>query len=218
MKNVFYTAILMLFVASSASAQISKGKVLLGGTVAYNQGKSETINSPSNNPSKQTFLTISPSIGKVVKENLVLGVQASINTMKYNYEIQNADNDYKSYGGGLFLRRYVPLLTRFYFFGQGAADFTTSEVTQTYQNQTFGKTKGWNANVSVYPGLAYGVTQRFYMEAGLNNLLVAGYSHAETESKDPFNGSVSSSETNTFGFSTSLGSNAAFTIGFRFLL
>jgi len=37
MKNVFYTAILMLFVASSASAQISKGKVLLGGTVAYNQ-------------------------------------------------------------------------------------------------------------------------------------------------------------------------------------
>jgi hypothetical protein len=218
MKNVFYTAILMLFIANSAAAQISKGKVFLGGTVGFGQQTSEMTNMSSNYPTKQTYLTISPSVGKVIRENIILGVQASIATQRSDYKVQEFDARYKGYSGGVFMRRYVPLLKSFYFFGQGAADFSVQNSSEKFQGQTRNKAKGWGTSVSLYPGLAYAVTRKFYVEAALNNLLVAGYNRSETESKDPGSGVVSSSETSSFGFSTSLGSSAGFTIGFRFLL
>jgi hypothetical protein len=217
MKNVFYTAILMLFVASSASAQISKGKVLLGGNVGFTQYKNETTNTTGYNYPSQTFLNISPSIGKVIRENLVLGVQAGIRTQKAKYLPQNTVSKNKYYDGGLFLRRYVPLLKSFYFFGHSAANFSAQKGSESYQDQMRSKTKGWSTSVSLYPGLAYAITRKFYVEAALNNLLVASYGRSETELKDPTSGS-DFYKTSSFAISTSLGSNAGFAIGFRFLL
>jgi hypothetical protein len=116
------------------------------------------------------------------------------------------------------MRRYVPLLKSFYFFGQGAVDFSAQNSSEKFQGQMRSKTKGWGTSVSLYPGLAYAVTRKFYVEAALNNLLVAGYNRSEAESKDLSSGLVSSSKTSSFGFSTTLGSFALFTFGFRFLL
>jgi hypothetical protein len=216
MKNVFYTAILMLFVANNAVAQISKGKVLLGGTLGFRQFKYDA-NTSGYYP-LQTYLNISPSIGKVIKENLVLGVQAGIRTEKVEYETQNIQSKDKYYDGGLFLRRYVPLLKSFYFFGHSTANFSAQNGSATHQDQTRSKTKGWSANISLYPGLAYAVTRKFHAEAGLSNLFVTGYGRSETERKDFASGSVSSLKTSSFAISTSLGSNTSFNIGFRFLL
>lgn len=153
-----------LFIALSitgfAQAQIPIGRILLGGTIAYYQSKDKYA-STNPHPTKQTYVTINPSAGKVIKENLVLGVEAnfSSNTSVYDYPFDKSKAEGKTYGGSVFLRKYVPLLQRFYFFGQGSAVFSTSNTLQDYNpNNIKTTTESWGTALSITPGLTYAIT------------------------------------------------------------
>lgn len=210
--------VVVLLVTLVSNAQITKGKTLLGGTIAYSKGKAEYVNFNSDPPTVQRYVTISPSVGWVVKENVIVGVQGNFSSQKQEYANANSNSDYKAYGGGVFVRRYVPLLKSFYFFGQGAVAYSNTESSQENMGQTYNETKGWGLDASIYPGLAYAITRKFHVEAGLNDLLLIGYSHSESKTQYFGVPTIASSKGNAFGFSTSLGSNAGFNIGFRFLL
>jgi hypothetical protein len=153
-----------------------------------------------------------------VRENLVTGIQGTFSAQNNTYDNPVQKNKNQTLGGGVFLRKYVPLLKSFYFFGQGTVDYSKSKTTQTYMGRTYSESQGSGVNLSVYPGFAFALTRKFHMEAGLNNLAVIGYSKSESETTDPGTGNITVVNTSFFGFSTSLGSNAAFIIGFRFLL
>lgn len=218
MKKVLYTTIICFAVGSVTQAQITKGKMLVGGTIVYSQGKAENSNNINYIPTKQHYVSINPAVGKVIKENLVVGLQANFLSRNQNNENPVSKSKTENYGGGVFLRKYIPLLKNFYFFGHAAAGYNKSKTSQTYMGRPYGKAEGWDINASAYPGLAYAITKKFHIEAGLNDLAVVGYSHSEFENTDLATGSLSSSKGNNFSISTSLGSNAGFNIGFRLLL
>lgn len=219
MKKALHFVITACLFTTVSNAQIAKSKVLLGGTLAYYQ-RTEDYSDERFNPAKQRYLTVSPSVGKVIKENLVLGVEVSFMSsyLRYNPPLTINENKSKSYGGAIFLRRYVPLLKNFYFFGQAAAGFSKQKGAQTYDSKPYNETNGWGSALSLTPGLTYGITKKFFVEAALNNLALLAYSHSKTESTDATTQIVSSSKSNDFNVSTSLGSSGGFNIGFRLLL
>lgn len=219
MKKALHLAVALFFITATAQAQVTKGKILVGGTIGYAQVSEENTDNNSS-PTKQNYFIINPSVGNVIKENLVLGIEATISSINQKYEAPSfeAKNESRSYGGSLFVRRYVPLLKNFYFFGQAAAGYSRSKTVQTYNNETYGKSQGWGAGINLYPGLAYAITKKFHVEAGLNNLAVIGYNHLNSENTNLNTEVVTLSESSSFNVSTSLGSNGGFSIGFRFLL
>src|SRR5215218_10009532 len=118
MKKALPLAIAALFITVTASAQIDKGKTLLGGTIGYSHVSGYYTSN---------FVTLSPSFGKVIKQNLVLGVEANFTSNTTKYDTLNATNSKtKIYGGGIFLRRYVPLLKNFFFYAQATANGNSS--------------------------------------------------------------------------------------------
>jgi hypothetical protein len=124
MKKALLFIVIASGISGFAQAQISKGKTLLGGTISYYQSKDKYA-SINPHPTKQTFVTINPSAGKVIRENLVLGVEAnySSNTFIYDYPFDKSKAESKTYGGSVFLRKYVPLLQRFYFLDKAVPGF-----------------------------------------------------------------------------------------------
>lgn len=218
MKKALHLAIAALFFTAASNAQITKGKTLLGGTVAYYQTTAEyAVGNYATG--KQHYLTISPSAGKVIRENLVLGLEANFYSTNQEYGLapNKTENESSGYGGNVFLRRYVPLLKNFYFFGQGAVGYSETKSSQTSNSQPYSETKNWSVSASLYPGLAYAITKKFHVEAALNNLALISYSHSK---HDYVNSTpeTPSSKGSAFNVSTSLGSNGGFGIGFRLLL
>lgn len=225
MKKALHFAFAFLLFTTAVNAQITKGDLFLGGTVGYSQGNAKNTNDYfSGVPTKQRAFTITPAIGKVIRTNLVLGVQANILTQNQTYENYAANNQVtkfknENYGGGVFLRKYVPLGKNFYFFGQGISEYNVFKSSQILNiNQAYIKGNGWSINVSAYPGLAYAITKKFHIETGFYNLVMIGYSHSNVENKNFNTGTISSSKGNSFNFSTSLATNGGFGVGFRLLL
>lgn len=203
----------------TSQAQVEKGRTLLGGTIAYNQS---TNYSDGNylSPGKQRSVIISPSFGKAIKTNFVLGVEASFSSGNQTYGAATDAIKTKShsYGGAIFLRQYVPLLKNFYFYAQGMMGGSKNEAKQTHNNRVNNRTEGWGVSASLSPGLTYAITKKLYVESGLNGFALLAYSHSKLLYTDATTGGVSVSKGNNFNFSTSLGSSGGFTIGFRVLL
>jgi hypothetical protein len=66
LKKALHLTIVLFLVTPVANAQITKGKTLLGGTVAYNQTTAEYA-AGNYATGKQHYLTINPSAGKIIK-------------------------------------------------------------------------------------------------------------------------------------------------------
>ena len=85
-----------------ASAQITKGSVLLGGGLSFGTNKSEP---PNGAETKQTNYGIGLSAGVAVKENTIVG-----GSLNYTYSIQKNETfngtitqfESSSYGAGVF--------------------------------------------------------------------------------------------------------------------
>jgi hypothetical protein len=191
-------------------AQISKGAIWLGGNIGYNQNKDAP--GDQSNSYKYTSFNISPAIGKVVKDNLVIGfnlLYGQNNTEHIQVGIKN-EVKVSNYGGGVLVRQYVPVVSRLYIFGDANAGFTLlkTDYINTYNSSISKSTsKGWAANLGITPGLSYGITKKLHLETSLSNLFAISY----TKSK--------SSGDKYHRFSTGLATDgkAQFNIGCRFL-
>ena len=144
MKTITLICIASLFFAFSAHSQISKGAVLLGGNIGF----SANDNSVATDDNKNHSYFINPSIGFVVKENKVFGINLS-----YGHSIYQTAPDQKSesnnYGGGVFHRRYLPLGKSFYFYGQGQLNVDFGKQEQT-GGTNYAKTTSNSLSVSVF--------------------------------------------------------------------
>jgi hypothetical protein len=163
---------------------------------------------------KSRSFLLSPSIGFVVKNNNVLGLSLSYGhgTDKSEYS-KETDNQYS---GGLFYRRYLPVVKNFYFFGQSDAYYRYSK--NEYSSN--GNYKYWNENntarVSLYPGLAYAINNRFHIELALNDLLALNYTKYQHKLESTFGSAEDNNETLTIQTSRIGFSNVV--VGFRIAL
>lgn len=227
MKKHFYLFILFFAVTLGSQAQIKKGAILLGGTLGFGTSKGSTYDNNGNLSDKQstTDVTLSPSIGKAIKDNLVAGFDLSYEGYKNN---QGSDGGYgtttttRGYGAGMFLRRYIPL-------GSGFAIFMQTRLGGTYNTQKYTSNGGapypytdgkwYSIDLSFYPGVAYAITKRVQLETGFANLVDVNYVHNKnTTASGGSNNVISTTKSNGFGISTSLTSQVGFAVGIKVLL
>jgi len=220
MKQRFLLSI--LFVCSfmmTTRAQISKGAIWLGGNIGYNKSKMG-----SDTPYLQTSnLNISPAVGIVVKENLVVGIGLLYRRGKSEHNGNQLESKGNTYGVNIFVRKYIPVVNRLYIFGEAGAGYSTSKGHETWLNyytnpatQTKSTSKGWSTGLNVTPGLSFAVTKKFHLETSLNSLLGVSYSKSETTPDKPNTGNPSKNENFTAGLFTD--GKVQFNIGCRFLL
>src|SRR6478735_5459882 len=150
---------------TTSYAQINKGTVWLGSNFSYSESKDRPYQQLVDREIKT--ISVLPSFGVAIKENLVAGIFGN-----YTEEHKKNDNGYtdrkeKTYGGGLFVRRYVPVFKRFYIYGEGRLGYNGIESSGKVDypgGSSSNKLKGWETGVTFTPGISYGITQNIQLE------------------------------------------------------
>jgi opacity protein-like surface antigen len=217
MKQKFLLSLLFVCALLATSyAQIKKGSTWLGTNISYSQSKDRPNNQMIDREISST--NVMPAFGTAIKDNLVVGVFGSYTDTHKEHEEYIIDQREKSYGGGLFARRYVPVFNRFYIFGEGRARYLDFKTDQTWSfspgiNGT-GTIKGWEAGISFTPGISYGITNNIQLEAGFASLFDATY----RSSKATSNYLTSEQTTKSFSTGINLENVSRLFIGVRFLI
>ncbi len=214
MKKIVLSFIFITVCSFIASAQITKGSILLGGGISFGGSKTES----GGFEYKYKGFGISPSIGFAVKDNQVVGFNLSYNLSEgKNTDLQSPNNNEVTfYGAGIFYRKYLPLSKSFYLFGQAGAGYNQGNTKVEYPNYRQDQ-KNQGFNLALYPGITYAVNKKFHLEASLNNLINLNYSTAKITTTTN-GGNPQKSNSKRFGFSTNLSSATPLSIGFRFVL
>lgn len=218
MKQRFLLSLVFVFTFIAATqAQIGKGSMWLGGSIGFSQSKSDF----GTNQKMESF-NVSPAVGKAIKENIIAGVRLGYS--KSTSKNTNSPESYynsttENYGGGIFIRQYVPVVSRLYIFGEATASYAASKQTRDELHSNIKvntETKGWSTSLGFTPGVSYGVTRKLQLETGFNSLFSMSYG----KSKLKYPNSPSASKQTSEGFSAgiSLENASTFYIGFRLLI
>ena len=105
MKNKSLLILIILLNTIAANAQIKKGSLLLGGQLSFSTG-SQKLNDV--HTWKANSIEISPSFGKAVADNLIVGIDAGFGFSKGNQPAPPNGGTIKSNsaGAGIFIRKY----------------------------------------------------------------------------------------------------------------
>ena len=222
MKKHFYLLFFFFAITFCSQAQIKKGDILLGGTLGFNTQKTTPGDNSPTQGTKQSSFTITPSIGKAVKDNLLIGFDLTFAGSK-NTQNVGASNTTKSntYGAGVFIRKYKPLGSGFAIFMQTrlGGNYNTQKSQYELTSYPYSKVSGYSFDLSFYPGIAYAITKRVQLETGFANLVDVNYSHSKIAYTTGVNNTVTSTDKlNSFNVSTSLSNNFGFAVGIKVLL
>lgn len=202
MKKQLYLLTAGLLLVCLANAQIKKGDILLGGNVNFN---SSTTDPTTNDYTNKTIgYGFSPSIGKAVHDDLVVGLNLIFTHNKTKSGATPVGVGVQdTYGLGVFVRKYKVLGAGFALFGEG----DLGGLYQTTNNYSEGSPKPpankyYSINAGFYPGIAYFISRHVQLETGMRNLAYIQYGHSRSGS-----GTVTSSTKN---FSAGTGFSQAF--------
>jgi hypothetical protein len=180
MKKLFLSFSL-LFIGILSRAQITKGTILLGGDFGF-ETSSNKMTTDGTNPvvppttTKNSQFSLYPSIGKAVKDNLVIGVNLGL-----GYSTQSGNPNYKEndYGLSVFMRNYKYLGSRFYFFIETGLGFSYSDYTQDDSTgyPSHEDSKSYGIGLALSPGVAYSLSRKWQLEAVFPSVLSAQYSY-----------------------------------------
>ena len=217
--KMLFSVVFACTLLTSSYAQINKGSTWLGGSFSYGKHNGKLIPSMPEEELRQT--RILPAVGVAIKENLVVGIFGTyINEDRKNDDYLK-ENKSKAYGGGVFVRRYVPVYKQLYLFGEGRLNYTHSKGTVKYDwgngNYTY-DFKGWSTGVTFTPGISYGITKNVQLEAGVVSLFNISYGRAKAVNAGSNAGNPGSSKTNSFNADINLDKLSSFSLGVRFLL
>lgn len=191
--------------------------MFIGGDIQIS-GSNATNSDPNQNTSKTSSGSFSPSIGWVVKDNLVVG--GSLLLSFYNNDQQSSTiyNKGNRIGAGIYMRKYIPLGKSFYLFGNAA--LSAQSIYSKYaivQQLYYYQEKGYSINATLIPGVSYQFKKCLFLEAALNNLISLGYERRNTEGQNQ-NGNYYKGVTSNYNLSSSLGSGVPLQIGLRWMI
>jgi hypothetical protein len=215
MRKIFLTVILASLLINTATAQIKKGSIFLGGDIG---GTGQKTKSNDITVNKQSGVNISPVIGTAIKENLIVGINGGFGFYNSSSDINLYKNESDSYSFALFIRKYKKLgASDFYLFAQGSAGiahYTQSQKAPAPNN--LDEIKRLTAGISAYPGLSYAVSNKIQLETGFNSLVSLNYF---TEKREVTNNPGAAYKSKGFSVTSSL-SNATSSLflGIRVLL
>lgn len=177
MKKLIVMAAVVLFGTQVAKAQLSKGDVILGGTVNV-KTTSEKFKG-SDDKTTTTNFGISPKVGYALNPNWVIGVFAESNfgSEKVTKAGKEAKEKTLAITPGVFVRNYHMIgQSKFAFFAEANAGYGFGN---TKQDGT--KMSTFNSfNVNVVPGITYFVTKHFMLEGNFGGL---GYAYQQDKTE-----------------------------------
>ena len=216
-----YALLLCVFVYSIANAQVKKGDIVLGGNLGYTD-QSQTVLSSPPVTTKSTSLSINPSIGKAIRDNLVLGIDFAYmhgtgdQTPAGTGSSSQTENGFTA---GVFIRRYKPIGAGFSLFGQAevSGNYSHSNYAAPSSGIVLSRYNDYGFALVLAPGIAYALSRKWQIETSLPNFLSVNYQYNKTTQQ--YNSSSPSSvDGHTFGFSSSLTGNDEFTVGVRYFI
>jgi hypothetical protein len=214
MQKKILLAVIICLMITAANAQIKKGAFFLGGQLGFSTQNTKNDQSITFQ-SKNNVINFSPSFGKAIRENLVVG--ADVNFGYNKNETNNNTQKTIIWGIGFFARKYKELGKGFYLFGQSRAgvNFYTQDIYDKQQAANNTEGNGYTIQLAVYPGVSYSVSSKLQLEAGFNNLVYVQYDHTKQHILVP---SDPISKTDAFSLGSSLSNFSGLTVGFRVLL
>ncbi len=222
MKAILFCAA-CLFCSTVLEAQFTeKGQRVIGSSFTFYSASSKNIQLP-NEENKGTNFSINANAGKFRKKNVLsrYGLSYSYSTSKNISSINTVSNRvhavFADYG-----KTWFKNIGRNFYFGLGGsvgAGYSSSIIKNTNFTQAF-DSKTYQANLNIYPVLAWQATKRFVLNCSpANNFLNLGVNYSKIKQTD---GSVllSSAESRSISLNTGFfGSPLAnLSIGFSYLL
>jgi hypothetical protein len=183
MKRILLILQVIFFLHTSVKAQFKKGDLLLGGNLSYSSNSNNSTTPPFPGAAYRSgYFTI--SAGTALSANAVMGlnlaytpgsfVRADIN----GTAVRDVNHAYST---GIFYRLYKSLGKEFYLFAEGDANYNWSD---SYEKDASGnKTVTGSTNgviVEIFPGIAYIISKKFFIEITIPNLFSMGYVSSKT--------------------------------------
>ncbi|WP_316823500.1 outer membrane beta-barrel protein [Pedobacter gandavensis] len=173
MKKLLLSLVAVSAFAFAAQAQTEKGKIIVGGNVAFDTHKSDASGAKSN-----SSFQIVPSVGYFVSDNIAVGTGIGYGYSKMN-GIAGPNNNTivngiknTSFVVNPFGRYYANLSESFKFFGQLSVPmaFGTDKAVDAEGNTGAKTGKTTEIGVALSPGFAFYPTKKIGIEFALNGL------------------------------------------------
>jgi hypothetical protein len=202
MKNVFILFIFCLLIGFPVYAQLSKGRILLGGSLSasVSDNQQNTANNRFIGTSRQ--FSIAPKAGVFVSDRWVVGLTPNFSSAYQKFDLSGDETTQRTYGLGLFARYYRPVGDKFSFFGE-----LTGPDIGLYRNELVNanppqlSTRAWNRGayflVGAFLGIGavYFVTTKIGLEASFGSLGF-GFTHFSGTYRDSAGGQGDTSSDN----------------------
>jgi hypothetical protein len=219
MRKFYFLTITMVCTTIVSQAQITKGSTFLGGSVFYNKSESENENNGLYKSENSSF-GIRPQFGKAIATNKIAGLFVNYN--RQNNEQSSGNNisadKGKTYGGGIFLRNYYPLSSRFYLFGEAGLGVNFSDLERTNNSVLSLEDNTTGVGLNITPGISFAAGKKLHLEASLNNLFSMSYSSTKTKFYDNAGAVSSTGKSNHFGVAANANGFSQLLLGLRWVL
>lgn len=189
-KNMKKTIIKMLVVTGmvtgavlSSNAQISKGSIMLGGSLGANiaMESKTTLGSTSITTPGHTEWNFSPEVGYFLSDGLVVGLGLNLDS-KFMGEVSSTDGKKTEHimgsglGVGLMVRKYFEIESNVYFHTQAGFVYSSMSATDRVVDGTSALKDGdkitmTGMGINITPGLTYFVSPKWGIDFSLNNIL-----------------------------------------------
>ena len=149
-----------------ALAQIEKGKSVLTGSLAYS---TTNIKGGANPNTSSSQLNAFVSYSYLVSNRWAIGARPSL----YHNRVDNGNGFWYKNNQmllGPFVRRYISLNEKFFFFLEGGVDADLLRTRDVEPGSPDVKTKRSGVHLYVYPGVTYLITNKIALQVTLGGL------------------------------------------------
>lgn len=202
MRKLLSLTALALGLGFYSNAQVSKGDLLVGGTLGLNNSNTN-YNGATNTTSNVNF---NPRVSYAIGNNSILGLNLGYAYNKTKATSTDNQNSTNSFSAGVFWRNLMPIKGKFGWYPEVGGAVYTGKTKYTQNNSADNTSKVQGFNAYVVPGLYYAVSPAFLL-----NVDFGGVSYGSAKTK--YNDSPSST-TNSF----QLGLFQNFNFGFDFII
>jgi hypothetical protein len=170
----YLLCVVFLVFSISTFGQLNRGsKYINGGLSFYHRKNPETTNIYNS----QTSVSIFPSFGFIVKENLAVGFMLGCNYSYSNYrndkDAYNQESKMMQGNVGAFAKKYFKVADKFYFSLNSQFLYSRrfdNTLSTTAGVTARGESKGNVIDVSVGPGLTFFPTSKWALEGSIGSL------------------------------------------------
>jgi len=219
MRKLYFLTMAIIGLSFASQAQITKGSTFLGGSFSFSSGSGETA-SPVDYKRESFGWGIRPQFGKAIATNKVLGLYVHYSNSGYEQKLgsTNIIDEGSSYGGGVFLRNYYPLNSRFSLFGDGSFGVGINSSERKENAVLTGKNNATDISLGITPGISFAAGKKLHLEASLNSLLSVAYSFSESSTYNASGAVVNKGNERQFNIGANANGFSGLSVGLRWIL